>query len=113
MIRMPESIAIYFNSVNDKDPETFLTLFDEHAYVLDMKREFIGKNAISSWSKSEIFEPNVQFSIIDAREQDDSFIVTVSIDGEFDKTNLPDPLLMKHQFMLNNGLIKELYISFT
>lgn len=114
MIKIPESVAIYFNSVNDKEPETFLAAFDEHAYVLDMKRELIGKNVISNWSKSEIFEPKVHFAITDAREQDDSFIITVSIDGEFDKTNLPDPLLMKHRFMLNNnGKIKELHISFT
>ncbi|MFF2480429.1 nuclear transport factor 2 family protein [Paenibacillus sp. NPDC058071] len=113
MIKIPESVAVYFNSVNDREPEAFLAAFDEHAYVLDMKREFIGKEAISSWSKSELFEPKVQFAITDAREQDNSFIVTVSIDGEFDKTNLPDPFLMKHRFMLDNGKIKELHISFT
>ncbi|QAY67539.1 nuclear transport factor 2 family protein [Paenibacillus protaetiae] len=113
MIKIPESVAIYFNAVNDNDPETFLAAFDEHAFVVDMKRKFVGKNAISSWSKSEIFEPKVQFAIIDAREQDDNFIVTVSIDGEFDKTNLPDPLLMNHRFMHANGKIKEMYISFT
>ena len=113
MITIPESVAIFFNSVNDKEPEAFLATFDEHAYVLDIKREFIGKNAISSWSKSELFEPNVQFAITDAREQDDHFIVTVSIDGDFDKTNLPNPFLMKHRFTLNNGKIKELHIFTT
>ncbi|CAM4510423.1 hypothetical protein FHS16_005964 [Paenibacillus endophyticus] len=112
MIQLPQSVNIYFYSVNDGEPYKFLTAFDEHAYVRDNRREFNGKDAIANWSKTEIFDVKVQYEITNAWEQDDHYFVTASVDGEFDKTNLPDPFLMKHKFKLINGQIKELYVTF-
>ncbi|GMK47349.1 hypothetical protein PghCCS26_44790 [Paenibacillus glycanilyticus] len=112
MIAMPIAVVNYFNAVNEHEPGRFLEAFDEQAYVLDMKREFVGGKAIANWSKAEIFEPKVRFEIKDAKEQDNRYIVTVAVDGEFDKTNLPDPLLMKHEFLIADEKIKELHISF-
>ncbi|WP_336775453.1 nuclear transport factor 2 family protein [Paenibacillus sp. MMO-58] len=112
MIIVPVAVANYFNAVNEQEPERFLEAFDEQSHVLVMKKEYVGGKAIAKWSKTEIFEPKVRFEMKDAKEQDNRYIITVAVDGEFDKTNLPDPLLMKHEFLIANDKIKELHISF-
>jgi hypothetical protein len=39
-------------------------------------------------------------------------IVTLEVDGTFDRTGLPDPLVMDHDFKLAEGKIAELRIGF-
>jgi hypothetical protein len=39
-------------------------------------------------------------------------VVVVKIDGTFDRTGLPDPLLTKHAFKIADGKITELMVSF-
>jgi hypothetical protein len=113
MMNLPESVQAYFYTVNDVRPDAFLAAFDTHAYVFDNNREFKGKAAIGKWSESDVFGPNVRFEITDATEYNGTYIVIASVDGDFDKTNLPDPLLLKHQFTLapTDGKIKDLFIS--
>jgi hypothetical protein len=38
-------------------------------------------------------------------------LVTVKIDGTFDKTGLPDPLLMDHVFEIRDGKIASLEVT--
>lgn len=112
MIQLPEAVKAYFDATNQAQPEVFLAAFDENAHLVDHKREFAGSEAIGKWSISEVFAPNVRFEITDAAEHDGAYVVIASLDGDFDKTNLPDPLLMQHTFTLRDGKIKELYITF-
>ncbi|MCM3628358.1 nuclear transport factor 2 family protein [Paenibacillus glycanilyticus] len=111
MIRLPESVHAYFAASNEAKPEAFLAAFDDNAYVQDNGRAISGIKAIAGWIKAEVFDVHVQFKIIDIAKKDGTYHVIASVDGDFDKTNLPAPLLMKHSFQLSDGKIKELSIS--
>ena len=45
-----------------------------------------------------------------AFNQHGDVIVRARVDGDFDKTNLPDPLILTYYFSLRDGLITQLII---
>jgi len=53
----------------------------------------------------EIFSVNVTLDVMVAADRDGQTIVTVEVDGTFDKTGLPDPLLLEHYFTVEGGKI--------
>ncbi|REE81050.1 SnoaL-like protein [Paenibacillus taihuensis] len=111
MIQLPNSVKAYFNASNNEQLDSFLEAFKEDALVIDFNREFNGLETIRNWCKSDILGVHVRFDITDAWEQDGAYAVIASLDGEFDKTNLPDPLLLIHTFKLADGKIQELHVS--
>ena len=64
--------------------------------------------AIKEWANREIFAVNVTLDVVNAVERDGQTIVTVKIDGTFDRTGLPDPLLMDHCFTVAGDKIATL-----
>ncbi|MDQ0049369.1 nuclear transport factor 2 family protein [Paenibacillus polymyxa] len=108
---MPPAVETYFTSANKSRLETFTSAFDKDALILDNHHEIKGMEAIKSWCEAEILGPNVTFEIVDTDDTNNTVVVTVKVDGDFDKSNLPDPLLLKHQFLVNNNKIKELIIT--
>ena len=82
--------------------------FALNAVVKDVGREIRGIAAIKEWANHEIFAVNVTLDVMGAVERDDQTIVTVKIDGTFDRTGLPDPLLMEHCFTVAGDKIMAL-----
>jgi hypothetical protein len=76
--------------------------------VKDVGREFRGAAAIKDWAAREIFAVNVRLDVMEVVERDGQTIVTVKIDGTFDRTGLPDPLLMNHSFTVADDKIATL-----
>jgi ketosteroid isomerase-like protein len=105
---IPESIEIYIHAINNHDSQAFLACFTDDAVVDDVGREFRGTAAIKEWSNREIFAVNVTFEVIKVAERDGQIIVTGKVDGTFDKTGLPDPLLISHYFTLDGDKIAAL-----
>ncbi|KQX46850.1 hypothetical protein [Paenibacillus sp. Root444D2] len=108
---MPAAVETYFTSANKTQLEAFTSAFDKDALILDNHREIKGMNAIKSWCEAEIIGPNVTFEIVDTDYTNNYIVVTAKVNGDFDKSNLPNPLLLKHQFLVNNDKIKELIIT--
>jgi len=74
--------------------------FALNAVVKDVGREIRGIAAIKSSANKEIFAVNVTLDVIEVAEGAGRTIVTVKIDATFDRTGLPDPLLMDHCFTI-------------
>jgi hypothetical protein len=74
--------------------------FALNAVVKDVGREIRGIAAIKEWANKEIFAVNVTLDVIEMAEGAGQTIVTVKIDGTFDRTGLPDPLLIDHCFTI-------------
>ena len=105
-------IASYLRAVNSGDKEDFSASFADAAVVVDVNRELRGRDAITAWAAADIFGADVHFDVLDVTERQGRTIVRVKIDGTFDRTGLPDPLVMNHEFTVAGGTIAELRIGF-
>ena len=106
--KLPKPIDTYVRAINAGDPAALQAAFADDARVKDVGREFRGKDAIKEWAAREIFAVKVALDVMKAVELAGETIVTVKIDGTFDRTGLPDPLLMEHCFTLGGNKITAL-----
>ena len=104
-ITIPQPIAMFVRAINDHDADAFLSTFANDAVVTDVAREFRGAAAIKEWSDREIFDANVTLDVIDVADRDGQTVITAKVDGTFDRTGLPDPLLLDQRFTLDGGKI--------
>ena len=74
----------------------------------DVGREIRGIAAIAEWAKHEIFAANVSLELMGRVERERQTIITVKIDGTFDRAGLPDPLVMEQCFTIANNKIAAL-----
>ena len=109
---LPGPVDKYLRAVNAGAADEFPLSFAAHALVVDVDREFRGLDAIAAWAKIDIFGTHVHFDVLDVTERQGRTIVRVKIDGTFDRTGLPDPLVMNHEFTVAEGKIAELRIGF-
>jgi hypothetical protein len=105
-------IASYVNAVNNGSQEDFSSSFAADAVVVDVDRELRGIDAIAAWAGTDIFAAEVHFDVLDVSERQGRTIVTVRVDGTFDRTGLPNPLVMTHEFGLAEGKIADVRIGF-
>ena len=111
-LTLPRPIAGYLQAVNAGAREEFPASFADDAVVVDVNRELRGLDAITAWAGTDIFDAHVHFDVLDVTERSGRTIVSVEIDGTFDRTGLPDPLVMNHEFTVADGKITELRIGF-
>ena len=109
---LPEPVASYLGAVNSGATDEFRASFADDAVVVDVNRELSGLDAIADWARTDIFGAQVHFDVLDVTERQGRTIVRVRIDGTFDRTGLPDPLVMNHEFKVAEGKIIELRIGF-
>lgn len=112
-IKLPVPIETYVRAINAHDAAALLSAFASDAVVKDIGQVFQGIAAIREWANREIFAVNVTLDVIGAIERDGESIVTLKIDGTFDRTGLPDPLLMDHCFTVDSNKIKALSCRLT
>jgi hypothetical protein len=74
----------------------------------DAQREFLGHETIRAWGAKEIFGDNVTMEVQRAWEHPSGVILHGKYDGDFDKTNLPVPLILTNHFVLKEGKIAQL-----
>ena len=110
-MQLSPAAKAYVRSINDHDRAAFIALFDEGAVANDIGREFRGLAAIKAWSDREIFDAQVTLEVIEVAERDGATIVTTKVDGNFDRTGLPDPVIINHHIRADGGKIVALTCS--
>jgi hypothetical protein len=103
-------VARYVAAVNAFDEDAIVATFADDALVNDVQREFWGTDAIRGWIRREIVGDHVTVEPIDVVEHDGKTILRGRYDGEYDKTNLPDPLILTSYFTVRDGGITTLMI---
>jgi hypothetical protein len=103
--QLPPTAATYVQSINDRDAAAFFGLFADGAVVNDAGREFRGRAAIKDWSDREIFDAQVTLEVIDVADDDGETVVTTKVDGSFDRTGLPNPVIINHHITAAGGKI--------
>jgi hypothetical protein len=108
--RLPPVIAAYVKASNEADSKAFLDVSTDDALVNDIQREFWGDVAIGKWAEREIFGTHVTIEVMRAVGHYDDVIVTAKLDGTYDKTGLPDPLILTFYFTVREDKITMLII---
>lgn len=86
-------------------------LFPADGLINDAQRDFWGRAAITRLLDREISDDKVVTTrVVESKEHYGDYIVSVEVDGEYDKTGLPDPLILTFSFSLAGDAISRLII---
>lgn len=106
--KLPKAVEMHFQATNTDDPETFLSIFAEHAVVMDAGNEYHGKPAIKEWCEREYFGVHLRLEVINAVQVAKEIVVTAKCDGDYIKAGLPDPLFLDFHFSMDGDKIARL-----
>ena len=107
---LPQVIKDHIASHNKADPELLMATFAPDALLNDNRREFLGQEAIRKWAAKEIFGDKVTLDPQAAYEHHGNIIVRCNVDGTFDKSKLPNPVVLTYYFSLSGDKITQLII---
>jgi hypothetical protein len=107
---LPPVVAEHIAAVNAFDTERVVATFATDALVNDNHREFWGANAIRDLVAREIVGDHVTMAVTEVIEHDGLIAVRARYDGDYDKTGLPDELILTNYFTATDGRISTLFI---
>ena len=107
---LPPVVAGHIAAVNAQDEDAIVATFAGDALVNDARREFWGADAIRRWVAREMVGDHVTIEVTEILEHHGDTIVRGRYDGTFDKTNLPDELVLTNYFTVRDGKIVTLIV---
>jgi hypothetical protein len=105
-------IADHIAAVNAHDTEAIVATFADDAYVNDNSREIVGKDAIRRFVAKEFVGDKVTMDVREVVDHYGDLIVRAKYDGTYDKTNLPDVLIMSTYFGVRSDKIVSMTVIF-
>ena len=109
---LPPIVAEHIAAVNAFDTDRIVDTFAPDAYVNDNHREIWGVDAIRKFMDKEFVGDHVTMEVRKVIDHYGDIIVHARFDGTYDKTNLPDELIMSSYFSIRDGKIVSLTIIF-
>ena len=103
-------LAEHVRAVNAFDVDAIVATFAEDALVNDARREFWGAAAIRRWVTKEMVGDQVTLEVTEVIDHYGDTIVRARYDGQYDRTNLPDELIMTNYFTVRDGKIVSLIV---
>lgn len=103
-------IAEHVSAVNAQDTDAVMLTFAPDAYVNDNHREFVGAGAIRRWLAKEITGDKISIEVREVLDHHGDTIVRGAYDGTFDRTSLPDDLVLTNYFSIRDGKIVSLVV---
>jgi len=95
----------YIAAVNAFDEDAIAATFADDALVNDVHREFRGREAIRRWAARELAGDRVTVEVSEIFDHYGDTVVRGRYDGDYDKTNLPHPLILTSYFTVRDGKI--------
>src|SRR6476620_12106039 len=95
---LPGIVAAHINAVNAFDTDRIVNTFAPDAFVNDNRREIWGTDAIRAFMAKEFVGDHVTMEVREVLDHYGDIIVRARYDGTFDKTNLPDELVLTSYF---------------
>ena len=109
---LPAIVAEHIAAVNAFDTERIVATFAPDAYVNDNRREIWGTDAIRAFMAKEFVGDHVTMEVREVIDHYGDIIVRARFDGTYDKSNLPDELVMTSYFGIRDGKIVSLAVIF-
>jgi hypothetical protein len=105
-------VAEHIAAVNALDVDAIMATFAEGAYVNDNRREFVGIDAVRRWVEREMVGDHVTIDVREVLDHHGDTVVRGAYDGTFDRTNLPDEIVLSNYFSVRDGKIVSLVVIF-
>jgi hypothetical protein len=103
-------VAEHITAVNAFNVDAIAATFADDALVNDARREFWGIDTIRRWIAKEMVGDRVTLEVTEVIQHYGDTIVRARYDGNYDKTNLPDELIMTNYFTVREGKIVTLMV---
>jgi hypothetical protein len=103
-------LAEHIAAVNAFDEDAIVATFAEDALVNDAHREFWGTEAIRRWAARELVGDRVTIVVTEVLDHHGDTIIRGRYDGDYDKTNLPDELILTSYVTVRGGKIVTLIV---
>jgi len=108
----PAVIGEHLRAVNAFDLDGIVATFATDAFVNDNSREIQGIEAIRAFMAKEFVGDSVTVEPVEVLDHHGDILVRGRYDGTYDKTNLPEELIMTSYFAIRDGLIVSLAVIF-
>jgi len=105
-------VADHIAAVNAFDLDRIVATFTPDAYVNDNRREIWGTNAIRAFMAKEFVGDHVTMEVREVLDHYGYIIVRARYYGTYDKTNLPDELILTSYFGICDDKITGLAVIF-
>jgi hypothetical protein len=108
---LPPVIEEHIAAINAGDLDALTATFADDGYFT-AQAEARGIEAVRALLAKEFIDDNVTLEIHEVIDHHGDFIVRFKYDGTYDKSNLPDPLIMTNYYSLRGGKIITLSVIF-
>ena len=98
----PQALS-YLKAVHAYDAPAFVSLFEPEAVVDDAGRLIHGSAAIREWFERDVVAASVTLTPVAEVDDGGQAVLTALVDGTFDRTGLPNPLLITHRIQTGAG----------
>jgi hypothetical protein len=105
-------VAEHIAGVNAFDLDRIVATFAPDAYVNDNRREIWGTEAIRAFVAKEFVGDRVTMEVREVLDHYGEIIVRARFDGDYDKSNLPEELVMTSYFGVREDKITSLTVIF-
>jgi hypothetical protein len=112
LTELPPIVAEHIAAVNAFDTDRIVNTFAADAYVNDNHREIWGADAIWKFMDTEFVGDHVTMEVREVVDNYGDIIVRAKFDGTYDKTKLPDELIMSSYFSIRDNKIVSLTVIF-
>jgi len=106
----PAVVRDHLRAVNHFDLDGIVATFAEDAYVNDASREIRGIDAVRAFMAKEFVGDSVTVEPIEVFDHYGDIVVRGRYDGTYDKTNLPEVLILTSYFAVRDGRIVSLAV---
>ena len=110
---LPPVVAEHIDAVNAFHNDRIVATFARDAYVNDNRREIWGVDTVRKFMAKEFVGDHVTMEVREVIDHHGDIIVRAKYDGDYDKTNLPEVLVMTSYFAIRDGRITSLTVIFT
>ena len=105
-------IAEHVKAINSFDVDAAVATFADDAYVNDNRREINGIAAIRRWVEKEMVGDSVTIDVTEVVNHYGDTVVRGRYDGTYNKSNLPEDLVLSNYFSVRDGKIVSLIVIF-
>jgi hypothetical protein len=110
--QLPSVIQRHIDAINAFDTDAVVATFAADALVNDNHRDIRGTDAIRAWVAREIVGDRVTMDVVAVVDQPGVSAVRARYDGDFDRTGLPDEVILTNYFVVRDDRIAALFVIF-